>query len=59
MEVILLLILASLALAGVFLGVFVWATRSGQFDDTATPPLRILSEDASSGPVSHTNSKHS
>jgi cbb3-type cytochrome oxidase maturation protein len=45
MEAIVLLILASLALAGVFLGVFIWASRTGQFDDTTTPALRILMDD--------------
>lgn len=45
MEVILLLIVVSLLLAGGFLGVFLWAARSGQFEDTTTPALRILTED--------------
>jgi cbb3-type cytochrome oxidase maturation protein len=59
MEVILLLIAASLALAVLFLGVFVWATRSGQFDDTTTPPLRILMEDTPPEAFKAPNSKHS
>ncbi len=45
MEVIVILILASLALAGAFLAVFFWATRDGQFEDTTTPALRILTDD--------------
>jgi cbb3-type cytochrome oxidase maturation protein len=45
MEVLVLLIAASLALAGGFLAVFFWATRDGQFDDTTTPALRILTDD--------------
>jgi cbb3-type cytochrome oxidase maturation protein len=32
------------------LGVFVWAARSGQFDDLATPALRILHEDEPAPP---------
>ena len=44
MSVILILILASLAVALVFLGCFIWAVRSGQFDDTVTPSMRILTE---------------
>lgn len=48
MEVIVILILASLALAGLFLGIFVWATKSGQFEDTTTPALRMLADDAPS-----------
>lgn len=46
MEVIVILILASLSLAGLFLAIFVWATRSGQFEDTTTPAMRILTDDA-------------
>ena len=45
MEVIIPLILASLALAGLFLAIFVWATRTGQFEDTTTPALRMLADD--------------
>lgn len=45
MNVIILLIAASLFVALVFLAGFIWATRSGQYDDTCTPPLRILIED--------------
>lgn len=45
MSVILILILASLAVALGFLGCFIWAVRSGQFDDTVTPAMRILTDD--------------
>ena len=45
MSVILILILASLAVALAFLGGFIWAVKSGQFEDTCTPAMRILSED--------------
>ena len=45
MSVILILILASLAVALAFLAGFIWAVRSGQFEDTCTPAMRILSED--------------
>ncbi|MGE3311338.1 MAG: cbb3-type cytochrome oxidase assembly protein CcoS [Limisphaerales bacterium] len=45
MEVLVLLIAASLTLAGGFLIVFFWATRTGQFEDTTTPALRMLTED--------------
>jgi cbb3-type cytochrome oxidase maturation protein len=40
------LILASLGLAAAFLGAFIWAAKAGQFDDTCTPSMRILAEDA-------------
>ena len=47
MSVILILILASLAVAVAFLAGFIWAVKSGQFEDTCTPAMRILSEDDS------------
>jgi len=42
MEVIFVLIGFSLLVAVGFLGAFFWAVRDGQFDDTHTPPMRIL-----------------
>lgn len=45
MAVVLILILVSLGLAGIFLLGFLWAVRSGQFEDAQTPALRILTED--------------
>lgn len=47
MSVILILILASLAMALLFLGGFIWAVRSGQFEDTLTPSLRVLTDESS------------
>jgi cbb3-type cytochrome oxidase maturation protein len=52
MSVILILILASLAVALAFLAAFVWAVKSGQFEDTCTPAMRILSEDETPKPES-------
>ena len=46
MSVIVLLIFAGGLVAGGFLVAFVWAVRSGQFDDTASPPIRVLFDDA-------------
>ena len=54
MNVILVLMLASLAVATAFLAGFIWAVRAGQFEDTGTPPLRILAED-DRPPVATTN----
>ena len=45
MSVIALLIAAGGSVALGFLAAFVWAVRSGQFDDTAAPPLRMLFDD--------------
>ena len=47
MAVLLILILASLGIALAFLFGFMWSVKSGQFDDTLTPSMRILSEDDS------------
>jgi cbb3-type cytochrome oxidase maturation protein len=41
-SVIYLLIIFSLLIAGGFLIAFLWAVRSGQFDDKYTPSVRIL-----------------
>ena len=46
MNVILILIFASVGFAVLFLGGFIWAVRSGQFDDTTTPSMRLLTETA-------------
>lgn len=45
MIIILLLIGISLCIALVFLGIFIWNYRNGQFDDTYTPSVRMLFED--------------
>ncbi len=42
MSVIVLLIAAGAVVTGGFLTAFVWAVRSGQFDDVATPAVRVL-----------------
>lgn len=45
MEVIVLLAVVSLSVSAVFLFAFLWATRNGQYDDVATPALRMLADD--------------
>lgn len=47
MSVLYILIGASLCIALGFLVAFVWAVRSGQFDDVHTPSMRILFDDKS------------
>ncbi len=46
MTVIVLLIAAGGVVAAGFLAAFAWAVTSGQFDDTTTPALRVLMEEA-------------
>ena len=52
MSVILILILASLLMATIFLAGFIWSVRSGQYEDTTTPSMRVLmdGEDAGNKP---------
>jgi cbb3-type cytochrome oxidase maturation protein len=45
MGIIVLLICISLTIAVVFLLVFYWSMKSGQYDDTYTPSVRMLFED--------------
>jgi len=48
MGIIVLLILISLTIALVFLGIFLWNMKSGQYDDTYTPSVRMLFDDKKS-----------
>ncbi|MBL7855869.1 MAG: cbb3-type cytochrome oxidase assembly protein CcoS [Cyclobacteriaceae bacterium] len=45
MNIIIALICVSLTVAVVFLGAFLWSMKSGQFDDTYGPSVRMLFED--------------
>ncbi len=45
MSVIFLLIPLSVLIAASFLGAFIWAVRSGQYEDTCTPAMRLLLEE--------------
>lgn len=47
MSVIFILIGASVAVAALFLIAFIWAVKSGQYEDRYTPSLRILFEEKS------------
>jgi cbb3-type cytochrome oxidase maturation protein len=42
MSVIVILIFFSVLVAGGFLAAFIWAVRSGQYEDNYTPSVRIL-----------------
>jgi cbb3-type cytochrome oxidase maturation protein len=52
MEVLFLLIGVSICVAIIFLFLFVWALRSGQYDDSKTPSIRMLFDNY------HTKEKH-
>jgi cbb3-type cytochrome oxidase maturation protein len=60
MSVIFVLILASLVVAILFLGLFIWAVRSGQYDDDYTPSIRMLfdNEDIESQTKSNQKTNH-
>lgn len=45
MSVIFVLIGVSVIVASLFLAAFVWAVKSGQFDDNHTPAVRMLFDD--------------
>lgn len=45
MNIFYLLIGASLIVAMIFLALFIWSVKSGQFDDNETPPYRMLFDD--------------
>ena len=45
MSVIFILISISLLVAVCFLGAFLWAIKTGQYDDNQTPAIRMLFED--------------
>jgi len=58
MIIILILIPLSLLFAAAFLGAFFWAVRSGQYEDTRTPAMRILVDEAQVRAASETISTH-
>lgn len=45
METIFVLLPLALLIAAIAAGFFVWAAKSGQFDDLETPPVRMLFDD--------------
>ncbi|MDZ4795953.1 MAG: cbb3-type cytochrome oxidase assembly protein CcoS [Bacteroidota bacterium] len=54
MSVIIILLIASISVAAIFLCAFLWGVRSGQFEDDYSPPSRILFDDK---PASSTKTK--
>ncbi len=45
MAIIVILICVSVVVASLFLWAFIWSVKSGQYDDTYTPSVRMLFED--------------
>jgi cbb3-type cytochrome oxidase maturation protein len=58
LEILIILIAFSIAVAGAFLGAFIWAMKNGQYEDTFTPSVRILF-DREEGQKSAQNNQHS
>lgn len=50
MSVIFIVLPLALLVVGAGVAAYVWAARTGQFDDTTTPPLRTLVEDDDAPP---------
>jgi cbb3-type cytochrome oxidase maturation protein len=57
MGVIILLLIASVSVAAIFLGAFLWSVKSGQFEDDYSPASRILFEDKPSSSTNNSDSK--
>jgi len=49
MNAVFVLLPLSLLIAGIAVALFIWAVRSGQYDDLDTPPVRILFDEMPSG----------
>jgi cbb3-type cytochrome oxidase maturation protein len=49
MSVIILLLIASISIAGLFLLAFIWNVKNGQYDDETAPAIRILFDDKKPG----------
>jgi cbb3-type cytochrome oxidase maturation protein len=45
MSVVIILVFVAILMAGAFLVAFVWSVKSGQYEDTYTPSVRILFDD--------------
>jgi cbb3-type cytochrome oxidase maturation protein len=50
MSVLILLLLASISVATLFLAAFIWSVKDGQMDDEYSPPRRILFDDTVNKP---------
>ncbi len=48
MSVIVILLIASISVAALFLVAFLWSVKSGQYDDDASPSIRMLFDSSTS-----------
>lgn len=55
MSVIIILLIASVSVAALFLGFFLWGVKTGQFEDDYSPSSRILFDDRPSSSTSSLN----
>jgi cbb3-type cytochrome oxidase maturation protein len=55
MSILFLLIPLSVVVAGGFLLAFIWAVKSGQYEDTCTPAMRLLTEEHTTKPKINMN----
>jgi cbb3-type cytochrome oxidase maturation protein len=51
MSVIIVLLIASISVAALFLSAFLWGVRTGQFEDDFSPSSRILFDDKPASPT--------
>lgn len=51
MSVIFILVIIGIIVAGLFLAGFIWAVKSGQYDDTYTPSVRMLFDDVTESDI--------
>lgn len=57
MQIVIVLIGASLIVALSFLAAYLWAVKSGQYDDKYTPSIRILFDDIKKEKKTNDNSQ--
>lgn len=55
MSIIVVLIIIGIVVAGGFLGGFIWAVKSGQYEDTYSPAVRMLFDDTKTPEVPAVN----
>ncbi len=55
MSVIIILLIASISVAALFLAAFIWSVKNGQYEDEVAPAVRILFDDATLVSAQKTN----